>query len=111
MTKCTLIDQIYTQRDYGIPGIVAIIDHNHHGRLLIADGFGGIDSLDGGAVRFKHGVVVKLNQDDTFAKLNGKWNNYINHYKAILEGYDPDRLVLEWQGWAIANIAKQVGLS
>ena len=103
MYKPTVIETRDVERDYGFRGTNAIIDHPKHGRLLVCDGFGGMDTLRGGAVRWEHGIVVLLRADDTFATIDPTWD-YVRH------GYDDDRPIQMWGGQAIASLAKACGL-
>lgn len=106
MTNITVIEQRDVTRDYDLIGSETIIDHPKHGRLLVTDGFGGIDSPCGGAVRFDHGLVVSLKKEDTFNDLNCPWNDYMDTHKAVINGFDSGRPVLNWNGSAITSLSK-----
>ncbi len=109
--KIKIVEKEDVTRDYDMRGINAIIDHPKHGRLLICDGFGGIDNLEGGAVRWKHGMVVQLQDDDTLDGLQtAEWNDYTNLWGAVVNGYDKDRPVLGWDGSAVASLATKLNL-
>lgn len=110
MSKAIIIEQRSVERDYGFRGVEAIVEHEKHGRLLVCDGFGGKDSLRGGAVRFEHGMVCKLLDDDTFEQLDADWNDYTTVNSAVQSGYDGSRPVLDWSGHVIAGLAKSCGL-
>lgn len=110
MSKATVIEKRNIKRDYGFDGVEAIVDHPKHGRLLVCDGFGGMDSLRGGAVRFEHGIVCKLHDDDTFAALDAAWNDVTTIMAAVTTGYDDSRPVLEWDGMMVAKLAEGCGL-
>lgn len=111
MSKVIIIEQRDVERDYGFRGVEAIVEHEAHGRLLVCDGFGGKDSLRGGSVRFEHGMVCKLHDDDTFDSLDADWNDYTTVKSAIQAGYDGSRPVLDWGGHVIARLAKSCGLN
>lgn len=111
MSKATVIDQRTVERAYGFEGTEVIIDHETHGRLLVCDGFGGADSLRGGAVRYVHGIVCKLREKDTFGDLDGPWNDYTTVNEAVQAGHDDSRPVLDWSGHAVAGLAKSCGLT
>ena len=85
----------------------SVIIETESGRILIHQGFGGIDTLHGGAYRWRHGVAVRLRPHDTFQSLSGDWNAATSHLDAILAGYDPKRPVLEWSGRKIENVVKK----
>lgn len=107
----TLVEHVEVEREYGYDGNMAIVDHEQYGRILITDGFGGIDSLEGGCVRWKHGLAIKIKQDDTIEYLQDlEWNDYTDAMTAILQGYDDERPILDISGYAIEAIAKSVGL-
>lgn len=112
MTKSKIIEQCSVERDYGFNGTVAIVDHKKYGRILIEDGFGGIDGL-GGCVGFKHGRIIKLQKDDTFEKLNSLVDDldYVSILELAENGYDSTRPVMTFfSGRAIQNIATSIGL-
>jgi hypothetical protein len=86
-----------------------VIDHPEHGRLLLVEGFGGTDSLRGGAYRWEHGAVCRLRPDDTLDGLRaGAWNEQVTLLGAVLAGHDESRPVLEWRGDEIQAIVDQI---
>lgn len=85
-----------------------IIEHEKHGRLLLSEAFGGMDSLEGGQYRWSQGTVNKLKPEDTFESLeNAEWNENTSVYDAAIHGYDKSRPVLDWDGHIITAIAKK----
>jgi len=111
MSKAQLIEKESVGREYGFDGMHAIIDHPIHGRLWIMDGFGGVDTLKGGAVRWAHGMAVKLQPGDTLQSLKETpWNDYCALGDAVINAYDDTRPVLNWHGKVIQNLAAQTGL-
>lgn len=111
MQKITLIERRDVKRNYGFAGTEAVIDHPTHGRMLLCDGFGGIDSISGGTVRWAHGMAIKLHDGDTFETLDGaQWTNDVTLMQATQHGYDDTRPVLDWDGLAIARAAAAAGL-
>lgn len=107
----TLIESQEVERDYGMRGCVAIVQHHKHGRLLLADGFGGMHTLQGGAVRWRHGLAAKLKDGDTLASLWGaEWNDAMSHMSAVMGGHDPERPVLDWTGQHVEQAAMAAGL-
>jgi len=108
MTK--LIESQSVTRDYGMSGTEAVVESNDGQRYLICDGFGGVDDLRGGAVRWEHGIVVKLQPDDTLECLKSKqWNDIVTLWQAVTQGHDDSRPVLE--GITPTAMAKACGLS
>ena len=92
MTK--LIEAEKVERDYGFTGTNAIVESDGK-RLLICDGFGGMDSLQGGAVRWRHGMAIELKPEDTIESLRaGEWNETTTHWDAVIHGRDKDRPIL-----------------
>lgn len=106
MSKITVVESRSVERDYGFAGVEAIIEHPSHGRLLIRDGFGGMGQPRGGAVRWVHGMVCKLQPGDTLDGLRED----TRVLSAVLAGYDDTRPVLDWDGHVIAAVAKSAGL-
>lgn len=111
--KNVLVDSITWEGDYGFERTAAIIDHKKHGRILITDGFGGMDQLCGGMVRWSHGMAIKLQpMDASIDELENKmWNYHMTLLEAILAGQDETRpILLNIHPMALGNIAKSVGL-
>lgn len=110
--KSHLVEIESVGREYGFNGTQAIIDHPEHGRLFITDGFGGIDTLHRGSVRWTHGMAIKLQPADTLDSLRAQpWNDYMDLFDAILHGLDDRRPVMQWYGVVIKNLAAQAGLA
>lgn len=111
MSDITLIERRDVERDYGMRGCVAIVQHSKHGRVLLSDGFGGQGTLAGGAVRWRHGVAVKLKDSDTLDGLEkSDWNDAMSLMSAVVQGADPDRPLLDWMGHHIERAAEAAGL-
>lgn len=110
--KTQLLETKKTEREYNFFGTAAIINHSEYGLLLVNQGFGGMDSLEGGAVRWRHGVAISLKPNDTFEALeNGPWNELTSHMAAVLYGWDDERPVLNLAGTELEKIAEISGLS
>lgn len=109
--RSTVVEVDHVEAEYGMLETVAIIEHAKHGRLLIREGFGGIDTLEGGAIRWKHGLVAKLQPDDTLKSLRkAGWNTEMSLYTAVSADYDSTRPVQLWSGFVIEKIAEAAGL-
>jgi hypothetical protein len=109
--EINVIEQEQVERDYGMQGVEAIVEHPEHGLIYIADGFGGMDTMRGGAVRWEHGMAVKLQPGDTLENLREtEWNDSTTLFRAMLEGYDESRPVLQLTGRQVSAIAKAAGL-
>jgi hypothetical protein len=105
-----LIESVNVERDYGTTGTNAIVEAGNGKRYLIQDGFGGTGSLQGGAVRWEHGLVIELQPGDTLASLAvGEWNETASLWDAVIRGYDDSRPVLE--GMSPISLAKSAGLA
>jgi hypothetical protein len=110
-TTIQIIEIKTTPRDYGMAGTQAVVDHPKHGRLLIEDGFGGMDQLRGGCVRWEHGSVYQLQPGDTISSLEAaEWNDNYNGLQAVVNLLDDSRPYLQWDGSAIAAVSKKAGL-
>lgn len=105
-----LIEKIVLEGPYEMAVTQAIVEHTAHGRILITQGFGGMDSLEGGCVRWKHGLTVRLLPHDTFDTLDAPYNEWASVKEAALSGYDADRPVLPMEAGEIQRIAEAAGL-
>ena len=111
MKKINVIETRSVKRDYGFRGTEAIIDHPKHGRLLVVDGYGGTDSPRGGCVRWEHGKVIRLRDDDTCDDLETtKWNSQMSVLEAVLAGYDDTRPALLYHSKDMEELATTAGL-
>lgn len=105
-----LIESSTVERDYGFRGVEAIIETDKYGRVFIADGFGGMNTIYGGAVRWEHGYAVRIKPDDTLALLNDQDDRGVSiMYHASVDG-DKSRPGLWLTGQQIASLAKSAGL-
>lgn len=109
-TTITLVESDTINGQYDMPLTIAIVD-TQDGRLLVSQAFGGMDTMAGGAVRWRNGIAVKLQPTDTLASLRaGEWNEHTSLMDAVLGGHDNSRPVLDWSGRHIADIADKAGL-
>lgn len=94
--KATLIDRTTIEGAYGFRFTRAIVDHPTNGRIILSEGFGGMDSLAGGAYRWRHGRAFRAGPHTTIESLDG----------------DLDMLFedLQWSGAAVAKLAASLGL-
>lgn len=91
---------------YGMGHTAMVIEHPEHGRLLLVDGFGGVDTPKGGAYRWEHGAVYRLQPSDTLESLRAAaWNEGTSLYDAVVRGLDHARPALEWPGAAVRALA------
>lgn len=101
----TIIEQEAREGQYGMTYSTMVVEHQEHGRLLLVEGFGGMDSVQGGAYRWEHGVACRLQSGDTLESLHAEaWNEGTSRYEAVVAGRDDSRPVLEWSGHAIRAI-------
>jgi hypothetical protein len=109
----TIVESRAVKRDYGFDGTEAIVDTEKHGRLLIMDGFGGMDELRGGTVRWEHGSVYQLQPGDTFETLDED-SDYsccgerLSRLRVVVEQSDPSRPWVDWSGHALAGFARKL---
>lgn len=105
------LEQDTQQGLYDMPFNVQVVQHPRHGRLLLTQGWGGMDSPKGGAYRWEHGAAYQLQAEDTLESLRSEeWNDYTSLYEAVLRGYDDSRPVLEWDGNMVAALATSVAV-
>lgn len=111
-TKPRVIESETLNGQYDMGCCQAIIDHPSRGRLLLREGFGGMDELSGGAYRWRHGWVIRLLSDDTLASLRQDHPDYLGDsiLDVAMRFDDPLRPVLGWDGVVIDRLAKSVGL-
>ena len=103
--KNTLIESDSRSGAYGMRQSRAIIQHHTEGRLLLVEGFGGMDSVEGGMYRWKHGSAYKITEADTLESIFSK------HTESEFSDYDCMRQnALEWSGNIIAKVAQSAGL-
>lgn len=115
VTKNRLIETKEIERDYGFSGTRAIVDTANHGRILIEDGFGGMDGIEGGCVRWKHGSAYQLQPADTFESLEEEWGTQcgasISGLDAVIQQCDESRPYLNLSGIEVDGIAKSLNLA
>ena len=105
--KSKLIEKKIVDGQYGMYQEILIIDTDSHGRLLVQNGYGGENSMSGGAYRWRHGLAVKLHPEDTLEILNEtEWNESTSLYSAVIHGYDNTRPILDWPGYIISKVAE-----
>jgi len=108
-TQIAVVSQRTVQGLYDMTCKQVIIDHPGHGRCLLSEGFGGIDTIAGGAYRWQHGVAAKLLPDDTWDTLDA-WAGAISSpsqlITVLLDGHDSDRPLLDWGGNTITAVAR-----
>lgn len=104
----TIIEQETREGQYGMGTSAMVVEHPEHGRLLLVDGFGGLDTPKGGAYRWEHGAAYRLQPGDTLGSLHAAaWNEGTSLYDAVVRGHDRTRPALEWPGHVLAAIAKR----
>lgn len=111
-TALQVIESEQYEAEYEMKATRAIIEHPKHGRILLAQGFGGLDDICGGAIRWRHGIAVQLQPGDTLHSLRScEWNDTTSLYLAVVQGYDASRPILEWSGKKITSQARIAGLA
>lgn len=100
-TKSKLLDFERRKTIYDFVQTRAIVQ-TPKGRLYIQQGFGGINQLRGGAVRWVHGLAVRIPDTlETLSELDSSVG-----FSTIENEYE----VLNWDGRVIEAIAKMLGL-
>lgn len=108
----TLVEADDYSGAYDMRCTYALIDTAKHGRLLIVEGFGGMDSLSGGAYRWRHGEAYRVAADATLEGLREADSAYRGGDGTRLGDYThgPEAAGEVWPGAAIAALAKAAGL-
>ena len=106
--ETTLIEKRTTEGAYGFATEAMILHADTHGRILIVDGWGG-DNLHGYCYRWRHGLAIRLQPNDTFLTLAEPWNDDTTTWQAVLGGYDAERPILDWTGHVVAALARRHG--
>ena len=105
MSKARVIESGSNEGVYEISCDWAIVDHPKHGRLYVAQGYGGEDGIEGGTYRWRHGIVCRLLPGDTIETLGELYDTESGYEISILDGmiqgYDAERPVLGWAGYMI----------
>lgn len=88
-----------------------VLDHPVHGRLLLAEGWGGGD-IEGQQYRWRHGTVNRLCPEDTLELLRSTETETLSGCPATLydvmhHGYDSARPALGWEGRMIERMAER----
>lgn len=104
-----VLEKRLVKRAYDLDGIEAIIVKDGE-KIFICDGFGGVDDLCGGAVRWRHGMAIRLKSDDTFSTLDADYNAHMSVLGLALTDSDPERPMLPLDRFHIEAIAKKAGL-
>jgi len=103
-TQIKIIESNTINGQYGIPRDSMVIDHPVHGRLYMAQGYGGAYTLRSGCERWGHGMVIKIGEDDTILGLKSRtWTDGMNYYDAMTHGWYGK--ILNWTGLAIEKLA------
>lgn len=98
--KTTLIDADTKPGAYDMPIARLLVDHAELCRLLILQGFGGMDQLCGGAYRWRHGIALSVPADATLASLDEEEAEY-----GTLSDTHP---IIDWDGVVIDKIAQAI---
>lgn len=98
-----LIESRITDGQYGLSREMMIVDHPVHGRLLLAEEYGGELELRGGGYRW--GSAFRLQAGDTFAALDEDWNESTTILEAVHACCDTARPWLDWPPFIVARIA------
>lgn len=107
-----LIEKRDVERCYGFRGTEAIIESEKYGKLLVMDGYGGENTMAGGAVRWRHGLAIKLKKEDTLDTLNDPFgDDGLSPIMRLIGGYGYEgRKILELEGKSLVLLASSVGI-
>jgi hypothetical protein len=95
--KTTMIERDSKRGAYDLICERMILDHASLGRILISEGFGGMDSLAGGAYRYRHGMALRV---PSTASLEG-----LDREQASVGPLHEIYEVLDWDGAVLQCIA------
>lgn len=104
--KATVVETDSYEGRYGFHITRAIVAHPEHGRIYMTSRYGGERSLNGGMVRWRHGMVVKMRADDELRNFQGRSDDLWS----LERGEYRDRPILDWTGAAIESLAKSLGI-
>lgn len=104
ITTTALIEAKTIPGAYDLGRTLLIVEHPQHGRLLLAEEYGGEQSLCGGQYRW--GSAYRLRADDTFRALAADWNEATTVLQAVEHGADDSRPPLDWSPVVVAAMAQ-----
>jgi hypothetical protein len=111
MSNYKLIEKNEVTRDYGFAGLQLIVENKATGKqTLLTDAYGGENTLSGGRVRWSHGTAIEIKKTDTFETLNAEDETGTTVLTRALAGYDEERPIAQWDGFAIRSVANSLGL-
>lgn len=105
MSNIKIIEKRHSRGQYDMPCTDALIERDGQ-RIYITEGFGGLDSIGGGAYRFAHGLAVAVHPTDTLDSLDAVEDGMSIRHRMV-NGYDDARPLLDANA---ARLAKQAGL-
>jgi hypothetical protein len=102
-----LIERNTLTGDYNLTKQAMIVEMSDGRRIYLIEGFGGMDSLEGGQNRWRHGAAVQILPTDTLDSLAEDSGEYhVTSYERMMHGYDEQRPVLDWDGSVIDRVAR-----
>ena len=103
--KWKIIEKETNKAEYDMDCVSMIVENENGERYLMQEGFGGMDTMAGGAIRWRHGLIIKIKAGETFSTFEKEWNESATLRDAMLRGYDDERPILDWSGTIIEKIA------
>ena len=109
--KTRLIEKNIFDGAYGFSVIEAIIESEKYGKLLIMQGYGGEGTMAGGAMRWRHGMAIKLEESDTIGSLNEPGGeDGLSRLERTVGGFGGDLDILELNGKSIIALSASAGV-
>ena len=102
MSKYKLIEQDSFDGLYDFDVNEMIVELEDGARVYLVEGYGGEQSVIGGAYRWSQGAAYKIKLDDDITSLHDDMEGY----SRMINGYDADRPILTWPGSMIAVVTK-----
>lgn len=102
--RYTLIDQDSFDGIYDFTVDEMIVEAQGGQRVYLVEGYGGEQSVIGGAYRWIHGLAIYIKPEDTLKSLHED----IEDFERMMHGYDEERPVQTWDGKAVEQCARGV---
>ena len=101
-----LVERDTVTADYDLPCDTMIVELKDGRRIYLTQGFGGMNSLDGGMCRWRHGIAIHVFPTDTLESLRADSDDYyVAPYTRMIQGYDDQRPLLDWDGAVVESVA------
>ena len=104
-TDIKIIESNSIDGQYGIKRDEMVVEIVNFGRFYLTQGYGGEGTTDGGCERWRHGMLVQIEEEDTISSLKNQiWNDGMDRYDAMTQGMYGE--ILNWDGGTVEKLAK-----